>query len=99
MDNNDEEFVILNEMREILDIEMSQEFKKAKEIVRKAAEDLKELNITYILKICESEISHDADALDVQVFCNTSEMNVNVATMFIEYEMKRLIQHADKFGL
>lgn len=86
------ESCFLSHGRDMLDIEMSSDFKKAKKIMQDAASQLSEIGIAYVLKLCETSDYDDSMSLA----CKFSDMNIKTAGALLEYEQKRFLNSIQK---
>lgn len=87
----EEDGAFLPMARDMLDIEMSSSFKKANVVLTEAAEKLKEIGVSYVLKFCESEHNQYENSVSMHIACKCSEMDIATAGALLEYEQQRFI--------
>lgn len=92
---HDDESLFLPIARDMLDIEMSSNFKQANIVLSEAAEKLKKLGVCYVLKFCENQHNDYDSSVSMHIACKCSDMSVANAGALLEYEQQRFIEAID----
>lgn len=78
--------------RDLLDLEMSSRLREAKKAIIAFKDRMRELDIQYVVKVCDEGGSLEPDKATLNVLIDSSRMTLTTALVFLEQERGWLLE-------